>query len=483
MLASKSLVPRILTSVRTTPHRFKMKEHVNLADRYSTLLRNEQAIVAGLNNQLLAIHAHSMELEKESPSINVPFAITKTLPPVSTLTISGQPRTSLPFCAVANDSRDHSDSAVNISNRGGDLDDESNDDGDSMAIMSSPQVFVANEEDWELYNRLPTLDQPPAPLQAPTVVLAPDFTQTPKINPIVRSESSSKSPATKVDPFRVLSSARCTIYTDVFLDIHAEVTKPKKPRGMRFWGSEFNHLGTHKEWSDVLAITCNASNIQLWNAGVKESTRKCAAMFSHSAIQSRIEDFIWAAPNALAFASTSQQINNEKHVPEYQLGLIFDIHGKQFNGRLHAFRSIHPHEGRNGISALCRDTFRNHSASKLNVYTGGYDHRIVRWNIVEAEKQVSASVENIHASHTSVVADLFCKNGVLFSGGVDGKVFGWDLMHSTQKFHHSMIGQKVRSFFVFILSKMKRMTNRFNYDPRSTIFFQTQSIRHFSLLP
>ncbi|KAF9121137.1 hypothetical protein BGW39_010827 [Mortierella sp. 14UC] len=237
-----------------------------------------------------------------------------------------------------------------------------------------------------------------------------------------RSGSSRPRLAQYNDRVAVATSDVVETLTNVHADIRMK-TFGRKPRCM------LHHVPiAGPDMEEVMVTSALDGTIQLWDL---ERRRVANTIQKVATDMPWAEDMCWVGKNRLAVASAHKEGITMKH----QLMLVHVEKTKPNSSVQWTVQKLDqkPHDHNKGgilcLSALTEDR------SGLSLATAGMDKQIIRWKFTppNSEGECLPSQQTlIHNKHTSTIQGLCYTpyNNVLFSGGCDCKVIGWDMERS-----------------------------------------------------
>ncbi|KAF9906859.1 hypothetical protein EC991_000223 [Linnemannia zychae] len=213
---------------------------------------------------------------------------------------------------------------------------------------------------------------------------------------------------------------------ETLTNVHADIrirTFGRKPRCM------LHHVPiAGPDMEEVMVTSSLDGSIQLWDL---ERRRVTSTIQKVATDMPWAEDMCWVGKNRLAVASAHKEGVPMRH----QLMLVHVEKTKPSSSVQWTVQRLvqKPHDNSKGgilcLSALTEDR------SGLSLATAGMDKQIIRWKFTppNSEGECLPSQQTlIHNKHTSTIQGLCYTphNNVLFSGGCDCKVIGWDMERS-----------------------------------------------------
>ncbi|KAF9960912.1 hypothetical protein BGZ65_011534, partial [Modicella reniformis] len=220
---------------------------------------------------------------------------------------------------------------------------------------------------------------------------------------------------------------------ETLTNIHADVRNKafgRKPRNMLLHSSI---AGSDME--DVMVTSSLEGSIEFWDLG----NRRVMSMVPRSHLnQPWCEDMCWVGKNVLAVASAHKDnvpLNHQLTLIHIEKGrvprAVLGQPGPTVAWRLQTLTQM-PHDRKGGImciSAIAEDV------EGMSLATGAADKQIIHWKFVPSKSNGDCALmqqQLIHNKHTSAVQALCYvpQSHLLFSGGSDCKVVGWDMVRS-----------------------------------------------------
>ncbi|KAK3838242.1 MAG: WD40-repeat-containing domain protein [Linnemannia gamsii] len=213
---------------------------------------------------------------------------------------------------------------------------------------------------------------------------------------------------------------------ETLTNVHADIrnkTFGRKPRCM------LHHVPiAGPEMEEVMVTSALDGTIQFWDL---ERRRVTSTIQKGPTNMPWAEDMCWVGKNTLAVASA-----HKEGVPmTHQLMLVHVEKAKPNSSVQWTTQSLDqkPHDNSKGgilcLSALTEDR------SGISMASAGMDKQIIRWKFTPPNSDgdcVPSQQVLIHNKHTSTIQGLCYTphNNILFSGGSDCKIIGWNMERS-----------------------------------------------------
>ncbi|KAF9313760.1 hypothetical protein BGZ91_006175, partial [Linnemannia elongata] len=213
---------------------------------------------------------------------------------------------------------------------------------------------------------------------------------------------------------------------ETLTNVHADIrnkTFGRKPRCM------LHHVPiAGPDMEEVMVTSALDGTIHFWDL---ERRRVTSTIPKAPTNMPWAEDMCWVGKNTLAVASA-----HKEGVPmPHQLMLVHVDKAKPTSPVTWTIQSLDqkPHDASKG-GILCL-TGMTEDRSGISLATAGMDKQIIRWKFMSANSDgdcVPSQQALVHNKHTSTIQGLCYTphNNVLFSGGCDCKVIGWNMERS-----------------------------------------------------
>ncbi|KAF9143024.1 hypothetical protein BGX30_001541 [Mortierella sp. GBA39] len=213
---------------------------------------------------------------------------------------------------------------------------------------------------------------------------------------------------------------------ETLTNVHADIrnkTFGRKPRCM------LHHVPiAGPDMEEVMVTSALDGTIHFWDL---ERRRVTSTIPKAPTNMPWAEDMCWVGKNTLAVASA-----HKEGVPmPNQLMLVHVEKAKPTSPVTWTIQSLDqkPHDTSKG-GILCL-TAMTEDRSGISLASAGMDKQIIRWKFTPANSDgdcVPSQQAVVHSKHTSTIQGLCYTphNNVLFSGGCDCKVIGWDMERS-----------------------------------------------------
>ncbi|KAF9368516.1 hypothetical protein CPC16_005286, partial [Podila verticillata] len=252
--------------------------------------------------------------------------------------------------------------------------------------------------------------------------------------PMASSSGSSKRSLAAKQP-RVMAIGTATV-VETLTNIHQDVRSKafqRKPRSM-----VVHTPIAGPELEEVMVTSSLDGNIQFWDL---EARRVVTTIPKAPLNQPWAEDMCWVGRNVLAVASATKEgveLNHQltlihvKNTPPQKSSLGSLNAGSSLAWTIQALEQK-PHDMSKGaimcMSAMTED------ASGMSLATAGMDKQIFHWKFTPQNSDgdyVPIHQKLVHSKHTSTIQALSYSNrsNVLYSGGSDCKIMGWDMVRS-----------------------------------------------------
>ncbi|KAF9897508.1 hypothetical protein BX616_005483, partial [Lobosporangium transversale] len=293
--------------------------------------------------------------------------------------------------------------------------------------------FVRNTVSMTTTKRTQGLPQPPSPSRS--AQSHREQTQRPVFSTsdrdrVPKREHSTAGPSLHDDRIRIAASNVVETFTNIHADIRNKAFA-RKPRNMVMHSSI---AGADME--EVMVANSLDGSIQFWDL---ENRHLISTIPRSHLNQPWCEDMCWVGQNTLAIASA-----HKEGVPlQHQLALVHVEKAKPYRSALGmSATSISwtiqplresPHDGSRGgivcVSSLIEDM------NGMSLVTAGVDKQIVKWQFASQYtdgNRTPIQQSPLHNKHTSTIQALCyaSQSNVLYSGGCDCRVIGFDMVRS-----------------------------------------------------